>query len=171
MLRTRSLWLVATALTLSLVASSCGDDAQDAAPATTAAPTTAAPTTAAPDDAPATTAAPTTAAPTTEAPDEGNGWPDKITFGFVPSQEQDTLQDDIQPFIDVLEAAIGIEVDGIVTTDYTGLVTAMGTGQADLGAFGPFGYTLAQDNFGNLEPLIQSVRFGACHLPRSMVHQ
>ncbi len=161
MLRTRSLWLVATALTLSLVASSCGDDAQDAAPATTAAPTTAAPTTAAPDDAPATTAAPTTAAPTTEAPDEGNGWPDKITFGFVPSQEQDALQDDIQPFIDVLEAALGIEVDGIVTTDYTGLVTAMGTGQADLGAFGPFGYVLAQDNFGNLEPLIQSVRYGA----------
>ncbi len=57
----------------------------------------------------------------------GDGtWPDKITFGFVPSQEQDQLQDDIQPFIDVLEAALGIDVEGFVTTDYTGLVTAMG---------------------------------------------
>ncbi len=92
----------------------------------------------------------------------GDGtWPGKITFGFVPSQEQEQLQDDIQPFMDVLEAALGIEVEGFVTTDYTGLVTAMGTGKADLGAFGPFGYTLAQDQFGNIEPIIMAVRYGA----------
>jgi len=48
-----------------------------------------------------------------------------------------------------------------VTTDYTGLVTAMGTGQADLGAFGPFGYVLAQQQFGNMEVLIQAIRYGA----------
>ena len=88
-------------------------------------------------------------------------WPDKIVFGFVPSQEQDTLQDDIQPFMDVLEEGLGIEVEGVVTTDYTGLVTAMGTGTADLGAFGPFGYTLGVDQFGNMEALIQSIRFGS----------
>lgn len=88
-------------------------------------------------------------------------WPESITFGFVPSQEQDTLQDDIQPFIDVLEDALGITVDGVVTTDYTGLVTSMGTDQTDLGAFGPFGYTLGKDQFGNIEPLIQSIRFGS----------
>ncbi len=88
-------------------------------------------------------------------------WPDKIVFGFVPSQEQEALQDDIQPFIDVLENALGIEVEGVVTTDYTGLVTAMGTGKADLGAFGPFGYTLAQQQFGNMEVLIQAIRYGS----------
>ena len=92
----------------------------------------------------------------------GDGtWPSKITFGFVPSSEQGSLQDDIQPFMDVLTSALGIEVEGIVTTDYTGLVTAMGTGKADLGAFGPFGYTLAQQQFGNMEVLIQAVRYGA----------
>ena len=97
---------------------------------------------------------------TTEEP-EAAPWPEEITFGFVPSQEQEQLQDDIQPFMDVLEEALGIEVEGFVTTDYTGLVTAMGTGQADLGAFGPFGYTLAKDQFGGIEPLIMSVRYGA----------
>jgi phosphonate transport system substrate-binding protein len=92
----------------------------------------------------------------------GDGtWPSKISFGFVPSQEQGALQDDIQPFMDVLSSALGIEVEGIVTTDYTGLVTAMGTGKADLGAFGPFGYTLAQQQFGNMEVLVQAVRYGA----------
>ncbi len=88
-------------------------------------------------------------------------WPESIVFGFVPSQEQESLQDDIQPFIDVLEEGLGIDVEGIVTTDYTGLVTAMGSGTADLGAFGPFGYVLGKDNFGNIEALIQSIRFGS----------
>ena len=52
-------------------------------------------------------------------------WPDKITFGFVPSAEQEKLQDDIQPFMDVLSNALGIEVEGVVTTDYTGLVLSI----------------------------------------------
>ena len=92
----------------------------------------------------------------------GDGtWPDKITFGFVPSQEQDQLQDDIKPLMAELENALGIEVEGFVTTDYTGLVTAMGTGQADLGAFGPFGYTLAKDQFGNIEALLLAIRYGS----------
>ncbi|MFT5203514.1 MAG: phosphonate transport system substrate-binding protein, partial [Candidatus Aldehydirespiratoraceae bacterium] len=93
--------------------------------------------------------------------EDHSDWPEKITFGFVPSQDQATLQDNIDPFITVLEDALGIEVEGIVTTDYTGLVTSMGTDQTDLGAFGPFGYTLGKDEFGNIEPLIQSVRFGS----------
>ena len=98
-----------------------------------------------------------------EAPEvtEAAGWPEKIVFGFVPSQEQESLQDDIAPFIEVLEDALGIEVEGVVTTDYTGLVTAMGTGTADLGAFGPFGYVLGTQQFDNIEVLIQSIRFGS----------
>ncbi|MEZ5246274.1 MAG: PhnD/SsuA/transferrin family substrate-binding protein [Acidimicrobiales bacterium] len=95
------------------------------------------------------------------ADDDMADWPESITFGFVPSQDQATLQDNIDPFIAVLEEALGITVNGVVTTDYTGLVTSMGTDQTDLGAFGPFGYTLGKDQFGNIEPLIQSVRFGS----------
>lgn len=117
-------------------------------------------TTAAPDPGPVATDPPDQATTTTEE-DPMADWPDKIIFGFVPSQEQEQLSDDIQPFIDVLTAALGIEVEGVVTTDYTGLVTAMGTGQADFGAFGPFGYVLAEQQFSNLEVLIQSIRRGA----------
>jgi len=123
-------------LALTLVAAACGGD----------------------DDSADTTDAPETTMADDMVP---AGWPEKIVFGFVPSQEQDQLQDDIQPFIDVLEDALGIEVEGFVTTDYTGLVTTMGSGQTDLGAFGPFGYVLAKDNFDNIEALIQSVRFGS----------
>jgi len=157
---------LALLLALSLVAAACGDSDDTTAgdgDATTTAPaeTTEAP--AATTEAPAaTTEAPATTTEVTEPEDmTPEGWPDSLVFGFVPSQEQDTLQDDVQPFIDVLEAALGIPVEGIVTTDYTGLVTAMGTGTADLGAFGPFGYTLGVDQFGNIEALIQSIRFGS----------
>ena len=139
-------------LALTLVTAACGgdDDTADSAPETTAA-----------DSAPETTAA--EPAPETTMGDENMhpDWPEKLVFGFVPSQEQETLQDDIQPFIEVLQEGLGIEVEGVVTTDYTGLVTAMGADQADLGAFGPFGYVLGKDNFGNIEALIQSIRFGS----------
>jgi phosphonate transport system substrate-binding protein len=88
-------------------------------------------------------------------------WPSKITFGFVPSNEQEHLQDQIQPFMQVLEEALGIEVEGVVTTDYTALVTALGTGKADLGAMGPFAYVTAKKEFGNIEAFAQAVRYGS----------
>jgi len=142
----RSRRLLGAACVLALVVAACGDDDDDATPDTDA-------------------GAETDGSAETEDPAEGGDdmadWPDSIVFGFVPSTEQETLQDDIAPFIEVLEEGLGIEVDGRVTTDYTGLVTAMGQDQADLGAFGPFGYVLGKDNFGNIEALIQSGRFGS----------
>ncbi len=141
---------LALLLPFALFAAACGDDGETSSNTTTTAP-----------DSGTTTEPMTTEPMTTEPMDEHADWPDKITFGFVPSQDQETLQDNIDPFITVLEEALGIEVEGIVTTDYTGLVTSMGTDQTDLGAFGPFGYTLGKDQFGNIEPLIQSVRFGS----------
>jgi phosphonate transport system substrate-binding protein len=87
-------------------------------------------------------------------------WPSTLVFGFVPSQEVEELQDDVETFANVLSEALGIRVVGVVTTDYTGLGVAMGTGQADLGAFGPAGYVLASRAFDNLELMAQSVRFG-----------
>lgn len=141
----------------SLLAAACGDD-----DSTTAAPAEepAAEPAAEPAEEPAAEPA---EEPAEEPMDEGmEGWPEKLVFGFVPSQEQGELLDDVQPFVDVLSDALGIEVEGIVTTDYTGLVTAMGTGNADLGAFGVFGYTLGTDQFpGQMEALLQSIRFGS----------
>ena len=91
----------------------------------------------------------------------GEEWPDKIVFGFVPSQEQDQLQDDIKPMVDHLSQKLGIKVEGIVTTDFVGLGTAMGTGRADLGAFGPAGFVMAQEEFGNISVMAQAIRYGA----------
>jgi phosphonate transport system substrate-binding protein len=144
----KALWALVAAFALIVAACSPSDgDAADTTEAAAAVTTEAAPDT---TEAPAATT-------TTEDP---NAWPDKLIFGFVPSQEVAELQDDVDTFAAVLSDALGIEVEGVVTTDYTGLGVAMGTGQADMGAFGPAGFVLANRQYDNLELLAQSVRFG-----------
>jgi phosphonate transport system substrate-binding protein len=97
---------------------------------------------------------------TTTEDTSGSDWPERLVFGFVPSQEVSELQDDVETFAGILSDALGIEVVGEVTTDYTALALAMGTGQADMGAFGPAGYVIASRQYDNIELLAQSVRFG-----------
>lgn len=86
--------------------------------------------------------------------------PDELVIGFVPSREADALVETIQPVADYLSEQLGIPVTGIVTTDYTGLVTAMESGQAHIGAFGPFSLIQARDRAG-AEIILQSERFGS----------
>jgi phosphonate transport system substrate-binding protein len=66
----------------------------------------------------------------------------------------------IQPLADYLTETLGMPVTGIVTNDYTGLVTAMETGQAHIGALPPFGLVQAMDR-ADAEIILQSERFGS----------
>jgi len=103
----------------------------------------------------------TTAAETTTTVDPKADWPETILFGFIPSEKQEKLADTVQPYMDYLTEQIGITFEGIITADYNGLVVAMGAGNADLGAFGPFGYVQAQEQYPDISVLIQSIRFGS----------
>lgn len=142
--------LLALLAVLAMVVAACGGDEAGDDTTTTAADTT------------TTTEATDEETTTTEAMEEDPNadWPERLVFGFVPSQEVAELQDEVDVFASVLSEALGIEVEGTVTTDYTGLGVALGTGQADLGAFGPAGFVLANQTYDNLELLAQSVRFG-----------
>jgi phosphonate transport system substrate-binding protein len=86
--------------------------------------------------------------------------PDELVIGFVPSSEAGQLVEDIQPLADYLSEELGIPVTGTVTNDYTGLVTAMQTGQAHIGALPPYGLLQAVDQAG-AEIILQSERFGS----------
>ncbi len=103
----------------------------------------------------ATPVAPTPAPTPTEA-----AVPDRLVIGFVPSREAAALVETIQPISDYLTERLGIPVEGFVSTDYPGLVTAMETGQAHIGAFGPFAMLQAVDRAG-AEVILQSERFGS----------
>jgi phosphonate transport system substrate-binding protein len=86
--------------------------------------------------------------------------PDELVIGFVPSSEAGQLVEDIQPLADYLTEELGITVTGTVSNDYTGLVTAMETGQAHIAALPPFGLLQAIDRAG-AEVILQSERFGS----------
>lgn len=97
------------------------------------------------------------------APEE---WPDRLVLGLVPSREADVLIENAEPLTEYLSRVLSeqagrtIVVDGFVPQDYTGLVAAMETGQAHIGAFGPFSLLQARDRAG-AEIILQSVRFGS----------
>ncbi len=142
-----------------LVLAACASTGSEEAATTTAPPDTAT-TTAAPSGGDtATTAAP--AETTTTAPDPTADWPETMLFGFIPSEKQEKLADTVQPYMDYLTEQLGITFEGVITADYNGLVVAMGAGNADLGAFGPFGYVQAKEQYPGIEVLIQSIRFGS----------
>lgn len=86
--------------------------------------------------------------------------PDELVIGFVPSSEAAQLVEDIQPLADYLTETLGIPTKGYVTNDYTGLVTAMQSGQAQIGALPPYGLIQAIDQAG-AEVILQSERFGS----------
>ncbi|HJP70383.1 MAG TPA: phosphate/phosphite/phosphonate ABC transporter substrate-binding protein [Candidatus Limnocylindria bacterium] len=100
------------------------------------------------------------AAESQPAESEAAETPDKLTIGFVPSSEAGQLVEDIQPLADFLSEELGITVEGTVTNDYTGLVTAMETGQAQIAALPPFGLLQAMDRAG-AEVILQSERNGS----------
>lgn len=86
--------------------------------------------------------------------------PEELVLGLVPSREADVLVENAQPLVDYLSGQLGVPVEGFVPTDYPGLVAAMKTGQAHIGAFGPFGLVQAADDAG-AEIILQSGRDGS----------
>ena len=144
--------IVALLIALVMVLAACASTGSDDTTTTTA--------DAGGDTTTTTAAAPDDTTTTTEA-DPTADWPEKIIYGFIPSERQDKLADTVQPYMDYLSQELGIEVEGVITADYNGLVVAMGAGQADLGAFGPLGYVQAAEQYPTIEVLIQSIRFGS----------
>jgi phosphonate transport system substrate-binding protein len=133
--------LVGLALT-AVIAAACGSSGPSAAP----------------------TAGPATPAPTQADPYAA--WPSEVVLGLVPSREAQTLITNAKPLTDYLGKALSdmsgktVTVSGFVPQDYTGLVAAMKTGQAQIGAFGPFSLLQARDEAG-ADIVLQSVRFGS----------
>ncbi|MGH3440878.1 MAG: phosphate/phosphite/phosphonate ABC transporter substrate-binding protein [Nitriliruptorales bacterium] len=131
-------------LALALLAGACGGGSDPAA-----------------DDEPAAgTGTTEEAAAGEETEEEGSDWPDKLVLGFVPSREADVLVENVKPLEAALSEALGITVESFVSQDYTGLVEAMASGQADVGAFGPLGLVRAEERAG-VEVILQSERFGS----------
>lgn len=85
--------------------------------------------------------------------------PEELRIGFVPSQNAETLEARAKPLADLVSKELGIPVDVKVTTDYNGVVEAMGSKQLDLGFLPPTDYVLANEK-GYADVLLQALRYG-----------
>lgn len=86
--------------------------------------------------------------------------PAELVMGFVPSREAGALVENIQPLAEYMSQQLGMPVRGVVSNDYTGLVTAMETGQAHVGALPPYPLLQAVDRAGAVI-ILQSERDGS----------
>ncbi|MEM8962990.1 MAG: phosphate/phosphite/phosphonate ABC transporter substrate-binding protein [Acidobacteriota bacterium] len=82
-----------------------------------------------------------------------------IVVGLVPAREAQVLLDNAEPLEALLSAELGVPVKTFVPQDYTGLVEAMGSGQADIGMLPPLAAMLGRDRYG-IEPILVSIRDG-----------
>src|SRR5690554_5587239 len=79
---------------------------------------------------------------------------------MVPNREADAIVDSLDPIAEMLSERIGVPVETFVSTNYVGLVEAIGTGRVDVGMFGPPAMVQAMDVY-NAVPLVASVRQGS----------
>lgn len=86
--------------------------------------------------------------------------PDSITISLVPSVEGEDLAEALDPLTSYLSEQLGIEVEGVVATDYAATVEALGADQAqvvitDAGSL----YNAIEQH--DAELVLRDVRFGA----------
>jgi phosphonate transport system substrate-binding protein len=79
------------------------------------------------------------------------GWPTKLVFGAVPSEESSSLVESYEKILAVLEQQLGIEVEFFQATDYAGIIEGQVSGRVDLAQYGPFSYVLAGIRGASLE--------------------
>lgn len=92
--------------------------------------------------------------------DAAGGSDDALVLGLVPSQDSAQLVEDGEKLADLLAEELDRDVEAYVSDNYAGLVTAMQTGQAHIGMFGPIALVQAVDQ-ADAEVVLQAVRYGS----------
>ena len=86
--------------------------------------------------------------------------PDRLVLGMVPSRKASKLVNNLEPLAEILSDKLGVNVYPYISTSYTGLIEAIGTGKVDVGMFGPFAMVLADKRY-DVDFLVNTVRYGS----------
>ena len=106
----------------------------------------------------ASTDAPDATGDTGDVPED---WPDEIVFTLTPSQETGGLIETAEPLAELLSAELGVDVTPLVPTDYSGVIVALESGQAQVaGGLGPRQMVQAEEQ-ADAELILQAERFGS----------
>ncbi|WP_295795257.1 PhnD/SsuA/transferrin family substrate-binding protein [uncultured Microbacterium sp.] len=87
-------------------------------------------------------------------------WPEEITISLVPSVEGEDLAEALDPLTTYLSENLGIEVNGVVATDYSATVEALGTDQAQVIITDAGSLYNAMERY-DAQLILRDVRFGA----------
>ena len=101
-----------------------------------------------------------TDADTSNAADTETAWPESITISLVPSVEGEDLAEALDPLTTYLSDNLGIEVEGVVATDYAATVEALGADQAQVVITDAGSLYNAIERY-DAELILRDVRFGA----------
>ncbi len=82
---------------------------------------------------------------------------EKLTIGFVPSQDAAGISDKVKPMSDYLSKELGIKVETYVGANFAAVVEGMGSKQIDIGFLNPLSYVVASSDYG-VKPILKSVR-------------
>lgn len=91
---------------------------------------------------------------------ESQAWPESITLSLVPSVEGEDLAEALDPLTGYLSENLGIEVNGVVASDYAATVEALGADQAQVIITDAGSLYHATEQYG-AELVLRDVRFGA----------
>lgn len=94
------------------------------------------------------------------ATDEAPEWPESITISLVPSVEGEDLAEALDPLTAYLSENLGIEVNGVVATDYAATVEALGSDQAQVIITDAGSLFNATERY-DAQLILRDVRFGA----------
>lgn len=86
--------------------------------------------------------------------------PDSLTISLVPSVEGEDLAEALDPLTTYLSDGLGIEVNGVVATDYAATVEALGADQAQVVITDAGSLYQATEQY-DAELILRDVRFGA----------
>ena len=91
---------------------------------------------------------------------EATEWPESITISLVPSVEGEDLAEALDPLTTYLSEDLGIEVKGVVASDYAATVEALGSDQAQVIITDAGSLFTATERY-DAELILRDVRFGA----------
>lgn len=85
------------------------------------------------------------------ASSESTTAPETLRVALLPDENASEVIKNNEPLKEHLEKELGLDVELVVTTDYSSMIEAMARGRLELGYFGPLSYVLAQEK-ADIEP-------------------
>ncbi len=85
------------------------------------------------------------------AASETSAAPETLRVALLPDENASEIIKNNEPLKSHLEEQVGLEVELVVTTDYSSMIEAMARSRLELGYFGPLSYVLAQEK-ADIEP-------------------